>query len=97
MEKEKPDNVADSPAIMPYGTNIGAPSIKPDDVAGWKRSSVEKVNRGFISRFEELKKEYENLAKTNQAVKIALDNLEQARQQLNITATLAREYEQTTS
>jgi len=25
MEKEKPDNVADSPAIMPYGTNIGAP------------------------------------------------------------------------
>ena len=40
---------------------------------------------------------WESLAKNNQAVKIALDNLEQARQQLDITAKLAREYEQTTS
>jgi hypothetical protein len=40
---------------------------------------------------------WQSLAKDNQAVKIALDNLEQARQQLDITAKLAREYEQTTS
>lgn len=40
---------------------------------------------------------WESLAKDNQAVKIALDNLEKARQQLDITAKLAREYEQTTS
>ena len=40
---------------------------------------------------------WQSLAKDNKAVKIALDNLEQARQQLDITATLAREYEQTTS
>jgi len=38
---------------------------------------------------------WQSLAKDNQAVKIALDNLEQARQQLDITAKLAREYEQT--
>jgi hypothetical protein len=38
---------------------------------------------------------WESLAKENQAVKIALDNLEQARKQLNITAKLAREYETT--
>jgi hypothetical protein len=37
------------------------------------------------------------LAKENQAVKIALDNLNKAKQQLDITATLARDYEQTTS
>ena len=37
------------------------------------------------------------LAKDNKAIKIALYNLEQARQQLDITAKLAREYEQTTS
>jgi hypothetical protein len=61
MEKEKPDNVSDSPGLMAYGTNIGAPSIKPDDVVGWKRSSVERVNRGFMTRFEELRKEYESL------------------------------------
>ena len=40
---------------------------------------------------------WQSLAKENKAVKIALDNLEQAQQQLDITAKLAREYEQTTS
>jgi hypothetical protein len=46
-------------------------------------------------RDEEMK--WQSLAKDNKAVKIALDNLEQARQQLDITAKIAREYEQTTS
>ena len=46
-------------------------------------------------RNEELK--WQELAEKNKAVKIALDNLEQARQQLDITAKLAREYETTTS
>jgi hypothetical protein len=41
--------------------------------------------------------EWQRLADTNKAVKIALDNLEEARRQLSITATLAREHEQTTS
>ncbi len=34
---------------------------------------------------------WDSLAKDNQAVKIALDNLEKAKQQLKITATLARD------
>ena len=38
---------------------------------------------------------WKSLAEKNSAVKIALDNLEQARQQLDITAKLAREYETT--
>ena len=38
---------------------------------------------------------WESLAKENQAVKIALDNLEQARRQLDITTKLARDYEKT--
>ena len=38
---------------------------------------------------------WESLAKDNQAVKIALDNLEKAKQQLDITAKLARDYETT--
>jgi hypothetical protein len=40
---------------------------------------------------------WQSLAKDNQAVKIALDNLEKAKQQLDITAKLAREYDTTTS
>ena len=46
-------------------------------------------------RNEELK--WQELAEKNKAVKIALDNLEKARQQLDITAKLAREYEETTT
>jgi hypothetical protein len=38
---------------------------------------------------------WESLAKDNQAVKIALNNLEQAKRQLDVTAKLAREYETT--
>jgi hypothetical protein len=38
---------------------------------------------------------WQNLAATSDAVKIALGNLEQARQQLDITAKLARDYETT--
>jgi len=38
---------------------------------------------------------WKSLANDNKAVKIALDNLEQARQQLDITAKLAREYDTT--
>lgn len=41
----------------------------------------------------EQEKAWESLAKENQAVKIALENLEQARIQLDITAKLAREYD----
>ena len=49
-----------------------------------------------IKKMDE-EKEWKALAEKNQAVKIALDNLEQARQHVDITAKLAREYEQTTN
>ncbi len=39
--------------------------------------------------------QWQSLAKDNKAVKIALDNLEQARQQLDVTAKLSRDYETT--
>jgi hypothetical protein len=47
-------------------------------------------------RRDEEQKWYE-LASTNEAVRIALDQLEQAKTRLELTAILAREYEQTTS
>lgn len=40
---------------------------------------------------------WQNLAENNKAVKIALDNLEEARRQLEITTKLVKEHEQTTS
>jgi len=57
----KPDNVADNPGLLPYGSNIGAPSIKIDNVDGWKKSNVFKVNKELNTRFEELKNQYQKL------------------------------------
>ena len=59
----KPDNVVDSPGLLPYGSNIGAPAIKVDDVHSWKMSKVIKLNKQFETRFLELKNEYEKLLK----------------------------------
>lgn len=41
--------------------------------------------------------EWEKLAKTNDAVKIALENMKKAREQLDITAKLVKEHNETTS
>ena len=53
------------------------------DIVQWARKK----------RDEELT--WQSMAEKNQAVKLALDNLEQARRQLDITAKLAREYDTT--
>ena len=58
---KKPDNVADNPNLLPYGSNIGAPSIKVDNIDGWKRSNAQKVNKELSTKFEELKIEYKKL------------------------------------
>jgi hypothetical protein len=46
-----------------------------------------------IKKMQE-EREWEELAKNNSSVKIALDNVEQAKQQLRITATLAKDTSQ---
>jgi hypothetical protein len=57
------------------------------------------ANSAIDWAIEKMKEEQEwkKLAESNKAVKIALDNLEEARQQLSITATLAREYDTETT
>ena len=59
--KKKPDNVADDPSILPYGSNVGAPSIKPDDVGIWKTEKIFKKNKFFEAKFNEIKEEYRKL------------------------------------
>ena len=67
--------------------NMGSASVglngEAESLLDWAREK----------RNEELA--WKSLAEKNQAVKIALDNLEQARRQLDITAKLAREYDTT--
>jgi len=58
---EKPDNVADSPGLLPYASNVGAPAIAVQDINHWKQTRVANVNKQFLSKFEELKQEYQKL------------------------------------
>lgn len=58
---KKPDNVADNPALLPYASNVGAPTIRPDNVDVWKQRSIHKVNKQLSTKFEELKQEYRKL------------------------------------
>ena len=40
--KKKPDNVANNPSLLPYGSNVGAPAIKPNDVGVWRSEKITK-------------------------------------------------------
>jgi len=60
-KKDKPDQVVDNPGIMPYTTNVGAPAIQYENVDLWKKRGANKVNHHLQIRFEEIKKEYQDL------------------------------------
>ena len=67
MKKNIPDNVVFSEEsgynanILPYGSNVGAPAIKTDDVMAWKSRNIHSVNKEFEHKFNELKLQYEKL------------------------------------
>jgi hypothetical protein len=46
---------------LTYGSNLGAPAIKTDNISSWKHGNVLNVNEQFSTKYEELKKEFENL------------------------------------
>lgn len=61
MDDKKPDLVVWSKergyyaGQLTYGSNLGAPAIKLEDVKGWKQNQVGQVNSHFGVRFEELR------------------------------------------
>jgi len=67
MEKQKPDNIVFSEEngynanLLPYGTTVGAPAIKTDDVVAWKTRGIHQVNKEFEGKFNELKEDYKKL------------------------------------
>ena len=63
MTDKKPDNVADNPGLLPYGSNIGSPSIKPTDLTTFKKNGLDKVNKVFDRRYKEIVEQAETLQK----------------------------------
>ena len=74
MSKDKPDNVADNPGLLPYASNVGAPAIKPDDVATWKSEKVVKTNHYFETRYNEIKEEYRKLIESYEWNKLVYES-----------------------
>ena len=58
---KKPDNVVETPGLLPYGTNVSAPSIKVENITAWKSINSIKVNHQLQTKFNELKEEYQKL------------------------------------
>jgi hypothetical protein len=46
---------------LTYGSNVGAPAIKMEDVGGWKQAQANIANKQFKTRYEELKTEFQKL------------------------------------
>lgn len=46
---------------LTYGSNVGAPAIKLDDVSGWKKQQANIANKQFKTRYDELKEEFKKL------------------------------------
>ena len=61
MSDKKPDSYVENAALLPYGSNIGAPAIKVSNIEHWKEPRVLSINQHFENKFEEIKNEYEKL------------------------------------
>ena len=60
-KRSKPDNVADSPMSMAYGTNVSAPAITLPDVDGYKKGIAAEASHRFHAKYQELEQEFNNL------------------------------------
>ena len=85
--------------------NGSSSSMEVYDGNGWQRIGGGSGNIDLSQRAQAILKwaekkmleeqEWQQLAETSSAVKIALENLKEAERQLNVTAKLARDYETT--
>ena len=57
--------------ILPYGSSVSAPVIKIEDISSYKQRNVQKIQKKFNKKYQELVDEYNNLVdevKLNQIV-----------------------------
>ena len=66
MGENKPDNIVHdgeryNASLLPYGTNVGAPQIMPENMVAWKSRGINKVNKECQARYNDIKSQYEQL------------------------------------
>jgi hypothetical protein len=55
------DNIAENPGLLPYASNVGAPKIEVENISLWKGEKINKTNKFFQTRYNEIKEEYRKL------------------------------------
>tara|TARA_R110001592_G_scaffold110260_6_gene306452 strand:- start:377 stop:781 length:405 start_codon:yes stop_codon:yes gene_type:complete len=81
MNKEKkPDHVVYNTEtekydayLKPYATSVGAPVITVTDTVAWKNKSANKLNHKVQTKFNEIKKQYEQLMQEFEDNKLILE------------------------
>ena len=63
MDKKKlPDSYVPNANSLPYASSLSSPVIRPDhSLGGWKVGAVHSANQHYEERFEELKKNLQDL------------------------------------
>lgn len=61
MEEKKPDSYVFDRSIKSYPTEIGSQPFKPDEIQLFKIDKSNKLKHHYVSKFEELKNEYQKL------------------------------------
>jgi len=64
MDKKKlPDSYVPNANSLPYASSLSSPVIRPDhSLGGWKVGAVHSANQHYEERFEELKKNLQDLS-----------------------------------
>ena len=101
------NNYSGSQGVGNMRYNTSSQRMEVFDGNNWQQLNMGSVSVGLNHEAEQAldwalkkikqEKEWYELASNSEAVRIALDQLEQATTRLELTAHLAREYEQTTS
>ena len=61
-KKDSPDNYVPNAYAIPYASSLSSPVIKPNNLGGWKMGAVHSANQHYEERFEELRKNLQDLA-----------------------------------
>ena len=61
MDEKKPDSYVFDRSLKTYPTEIGSQPFMPDEIDLFKLDKSNKLKQHYVSKFEELKSEYQRL------------------------------------
>lgn len=72
-KKKRPLMYSENKSILPYPSEVASFKITPIDVEGWKKSNVQKVEKLFLKKKEEIEKTIEDFIESYKWNKIVYE------------------------